>query len=283
MKDRFSIEVVLSKNFKNKDQFGFSAGSIKERSDDINNFFEDKSIDAIWCLKGGDTCNELLNFLDYKIIIKNPKIFIGLSDISVLLNAIYKKTGLITFHGWDPFSSYKDWNMVSEYSLNEFSRILINAKIGKVPAIKERKNIRAGKAEGVLISGNIRCFLKLAGTEYIPDLENKILLLEGLHSDLKLVIYHIERLKQQHNFNKLRGIIVGQYYSFDHQDQFDELNNKVYFEDVLKIKTKEYNFPILKTYDFGHRCTNTFLPIGSKVKIDSSSKEIIILKQVLNR
>jgi len=180
MKDKFSIDVVFSKNFKSKDKYGISGGSIKERSDDINIFFDDNSIDLIWCLQGGETSIELLNYLDYENMSKNPKIFTGLSDITVLLNAIYVKSGLVTFHGTDSKAGYKEWHMESDYSISEFKRIFFENEIGKIPQFQQRKIVKKGQAEGVLVGGNMQCLIKLAGTEYFPDLENKILLLEDI-------------------------------------------------------------------------------------------------------
>lgn len=274
--DRFGCQVELSKNFKAVDRFQQSAGTPKERADDLNDFFQRDDINAIWCFQGGNTANELLDLLNYDLIYNNPKPFIGLSDITVLLNAIFVKTGLVTFHGTDPKAGFEDWHMESEYSQSEFIETLVNGRTGAVPPFEARKEIKAGKASGQLIGGNLRCFLKLAGTDYFPDLSGRILILEGFSGDSELseVAFNIAKLKQQKNFDKLAGVIVGKYYGFDQQQQYDNDGQQIRFEDIFCDAVSMYDFPILKSYDFGHRCPSTFLPIGGTVEFDTSSGEI---------
>ena len=83
-----------------KNYYG-SAGTKEQKAEDMMNMFLDKEVKAIICLKGGETCNTFIDLLDYEIIKQNPKIITGYSDITVILETIYQKTGLVTFHGSD--------------------------------------------------------------------------------------------------------------------------------------------------------------------------------------
>ena len=130
------FNVILGENI--------SSNEPEKRAKDINNFFMDKKIKAIIASQGGDTSEKLLPFVDFETIKKNPKIFLGISDITVLLNAINTKTSLITFHGNDV--KYGFGRNPTEYDKTEFIRVLMDGSGGETPANKERKTIRSGKA-----------------------------------------------------------------------------------------------------------------------------------------
>lgn len=238
-----------------------------EKAEDINYMFVDKEIKAIICAQGGRNSNSILPYLDFDIIRANPKIFLGISDITVLLNAIYQQTGLITFHGNDIMWGFGVDH--SKYDVQEFQERLINGNIGKINKNSEWKTIRKGIAEGILIGGNLKCFNKLAGTKYLPEFENKILFLESfdgsaLPDEVDCEIHH---LKQIGVFEKIKGLWIGYY------------NHKsgIKYEDIILEALKEYSFPILKCDDFGHNTPNTTIPLGVKIKLDSTDKEVSIL------
>lgn len=276
------LNVKYSKNFYKVDKYGVSAGSPKERADDINSFFSDSNIKMMWCSHGGDTANQVLEYLDFNLIKKNPKIFMGLSDITLLLNAIYKETGLVTFHGTDFKSGINSEHFGSNYTQKEFRVRFVDGVIGKVNNNSKWKCIRKGKAKGEILGGNIRCFLKLAGTKYIPHLKGGILLLEGYHIELRSAVNLITRLRTMGVFKEMSGIIVGSVYSFDKEKQIDKDRRRVYFEDIVLDITKDYDFPILKIYEFGHRCPSTFLPIGGEAEIDAEKLMFKITKKCVD-
>lgn len=205
--------------------------------------------------------------LDFELIKKNPKIFLGISDITVLLNTINQKTGLVTFHGNDVIWGFGNEN--TDYDEKEFIDRLIKGKIGKIKHNSEWKCMRKGIGEGVLIGGNLNCLNKLAGTDYMPDFQNKVLFLEsfGPHSSPDLTEAELYRLKQMNVFKKIKGLWVGYY---DHE-------SKILFEEIIMNVVKDYDFPILKCNDFGHNTPNTTIPVGVKVRINATGKNIDIL------
>jgi len=260
-----SFNIILGKNLSSIDP--------EKRAEDINNFFKDKKIKAIIASQGGDTSEELLPFVDFEIIKKNPKILLGISDITVLLNAINTKTGLITFHGNDV--KYGFGRNPTEYDKTEFSRILMNGSKGEIPANLERKTIRSGKAEGKLIGGNLYCLLKLANTEYWPDLEKSILFLEGYDFEKEDCESQLEKLKKLNVFDKIKGVIIGYIYSLQ------KLNpSSKQMEEILLEITKDYDFPILKVNDFGHNTPNTVLPVGAVIEMDADKKKIKLVEDI---
>jgi len=185
---REGVETLQSLGFKVKtgehikEKYGYLAGSDEHRVADLHRMFEDDEIKAIVALRGGYGSMRLLNLIDYDLVKKNPKIFIGYSDITSLNLAIYHKTGLVTFHGPVAISSF------SKYTQEYFWKVVSSPEpLGKVkhpvPGNTLRptahlNTIRPGKATGRLIGGNLTLFTALLGTPYEVDSRDAILFLE---------------------------------------------------------------------------------------------------------
>lgn len=244
------------------------AAAAQEKADDINRMFADPSIRAIICSQGGSTANACLEYLDWDLIRANPKIFIGISDITVLLNAIYHQTGLVTFHGNDVMWGFG--RTPAAYDSEEFTARLVQGAIGQVRPNGERHTIRGGAAEGKLLGGNLHCLLKLAGTPYFPDFAGAILFVEALNITPESCEHLFTQLKHMGIFDQIAGVVIG---------YIDGLEDApIQMHDVLLYVTPGHHFPILKTRDFGHNCPNTTLPVGARVRIDADSREIEIVE-----
>ena len=251
------------------------AASPTDKTADLMHMFGDPAIKAIICSQGGDTANACLPYLDWQVIRNNPKIFLGISDITVLLNAIYAKTGLVTFHGNDVMWGFGRYP--TAYDRQEFLDRLVECKIGQVLAAGPRKAMRSGRGEGRLLGGNLRCLLKLAGTPYFPDFDGAILFIESLGFEPGTCDYMFRQLQQMGLFDQIQGVLIG------YIDGVDNLPDApLHMEDVLLKVTGDYRFPILKTNDFGHNCSNTTLPVGAQVRMDADEGEIEIVKECLN-
>jgi muramoyltetrapeptide carboxypeptidase len=264
------FELVIGKHVSST-TLGYTA-SPREKAEDINQMFADESIQAIVCSQGGATANACLPHLDWETIRGHPKIFLGISDISVLLNAIYQKTGLVTFHGNDLLWGFG--RNPTNYDEQEFNARLIEGRIGDIPPSRERRMIRSGVAEGKLLGGNLPCLLKLAGTAYFPDFTNAVLFVEAIGIQPEECDHLFQQLKQIGVFDRIRGAIIGYIDGL----QNDE-NAVMQMEDVLLYVTADYDFPILKTEDFGHNCPNTVLPVGGDVRIDADHGRVEILEK----
>jgi muramoyltetrapeptide carboxypeptidase len=254
--------------------WGYAASPL-EKAEDINRMFADESIKAIICSQGGATGNACLPYLKWNSIRDHPKIFLGISDITVLLNAIHHKTGLITFHGNDVVWGFG--RNPKTYDKQEFITRLMKGGIGAIPPRRERRTIRSGIAEGKLLGGNLHCLLKLAGTPYFPDFTGAILFVEALDITPEASAQLFQQLKQIGVFDQIQGVIIG---------YIDGLQNNakasMQMEDVLVQVAPEYAFPVLKTDDFGHNCPNTVLPVGAEVRINADSRTIEILEKCVD-
>ncbi len=289
--ESFDLRVKMGKHFRSKDQYGVSAGLPEERASDVNEMFADPSIKAVWCYTGGNTANQILDLLHYPTIRKNPKIFIGMSDNTVLLHAIYKETRLVTFYGGEPkFNPKGDpqnpENFASSYTQEQFKKRFMLGEIGEIDAMvgKEWKTIRGGKGISRLSGGHFQRFLKLVGTSYNPPLmADAIFLMEGYTEDIEKSIATLTQLEQIGGLN-CSGIVIGHMYPFDNptSPQFsknvDAEGKRIYLEDLVFEATKEYETPILKAPIFGHRCPSTFLPLGTLAELDATSKSLKLLE-----
>ncbi len=256
-----------------EDVFENNNGSLvtpEEKANDINSMFADEDVAAIICSQGGETANSVLPLLDFDIIKSNPKILLGISDITVLLNAIYYKTGLVTFHGNDILWGFG--KNPTTYDKQEFKRRLIKNN----PEIKFNSEwvcVREGVAEGELIGGNLSCLNKLAGTEYFPNFGGKVLFLESFGGssspdEVEGELYH---LKQLGVFEKIKGLWLGHY---SHESE-------ITYEEIMARVVKGYSFPVLACDDFGHNTPNTIIPIGARAELDAKNGKICLLDAVV--
>jgi len=240
--------------------------SPEEKAADINVMFADASVAGIVCAQGGATANACLPHLSWPTIAANPKVFMGISDITVLLNAIYSKTGLVTFHGNDLLWGFG--RNPTDYDRSAFSRSLMEGRPGTIHPNGERATVRGGSGEGVALGGNLRCLLKLAGTPYWPDTAGAIYFLEAVDVTPETCDCMVRQLEQIGAFEALNGIVVG------HVDGLQGKAGTTQLEDVLRAATAQHGFPILKVDDFGHNCPNAVLPIGATVRVDADRQTI---------
>jgi len=278
--DKLELKIIYGKHIFETNKFGDAAGTAEQRAEDINEMFSNKEIDAIWCYQGGNHANQVLDLLDYSLIKNNPKLFLGMSDVDVLSLAINKMTGLITFNTPDSKRG-RDLDLDFNYSQEWFIKRLFNG-INEIVPNSEWKTIKQGQAKGKLIGCNLSSLLKLAGTKYFPDFKDSILFLEVYKRTAGEVQFCLEQLKQIGVFDKINGIVIGFNYCFQDDNIRKALNINANFEDLVLEATKDYNIPILKINEFGHKCDNAFLPIGVNIELNSTNKTIKIINEFVN-
>lgn len=286
----FAIDVLKSFGFKVKkgkyifQRRGYLAGNDKDRAWDINNMFQDKDVDGIFCLRGGYGSPRILPYLNYDAIAANPKAFIGYSDITALLNAIYARTGLVTFHG--PIAKQN----FSEYTLHGFKDVLFTPKanidLGTPPLFEakegqaEKKNrltlVTGGIAQGRLIGGNLSLMVKLVGTPFEPDYSGKILFLEDVEEAPYRVDGMLTHLKISGRLNKLAGIVFGK--CTDCKASGDSLS----IEEVIKDRLGDLNIPVLKGVMIGHIKDMSTIPVGAMATLDATNKRLVLTETAVS-
>jgi len=256
------FKIKIGARFKNK--FHSSSGSKYQRAMELNNMFANKTIKAIFCAIGGDSANQILDLIDYSTVKKNPKIIIGYSDITHLLIAINTKTNLVTFHG----PNLAIMKNLTQNSLKQMISLLSDNSQKLTPPIKW-ETIKHGKAKGILMGGNLMVINALNKTEFTPNYKGKILFWEEIDDNLTAVEYQLHQLHLSGALKEISGMIVGHVHKTTKSDGQS-------FKNIILELTKNYDYPIIKTDDFGH-FTKIFytLPIGIKVQIDTLRKEFL--------
>lgn len=259
----------------------FMSSSIESRVEDLHRAFADKNVKAILTVIGGFNGNQLLRYLDWDLIRKNPKIFCGFSDITALNNAIFAKTGLVNYSG--PHYSTFGQKLYFDYTLDYFQKCLfINEPIEVLPSQKwsddpwykdqESRNlinndgfwlVNQGNADGTILGANLCTFNLLQGTEYMPNLENSILFIEDDYESLAHTFDRdLQSLIHQPGFDKVKGIVIGRFQKASQVDK-DKL------EKIIKSKKELSKIPVIANVDFGHTDPRITFPIGGSVVISA--------------
>lgn len=233
---------------------------------DLHSFFLDKNINMILCARGGYGTIRLLDYIDWDIIKKNPKIFAGYSDITVLLNMIFRKTGLITFHS--PMAKGDFADLIIKNTESSFFKTL--SGITQTYKVKEHIIFYDGIAQGKLWGGNLASLVSLCGTDFVPN-EDLILILE----DLNEPVYKIDKmLTQLFNMAKIRknvkGIAFGEFKDIENQQWLNELLNE--FANKLKI-------PCCGNFKITHNKEKDTIPIGVNAIFNANTGEIKLTEQ----
>lgn len=260
-------KVVLG-NSCNKEYRKYLSGNDDIRMNDINDMFKDDSIDMIVCQNGGYGSPRIFDKIDYSIIKKNPKVFSGFSDITTLLNTIYMKTGLKTYHG--PMLTTDFANPRQSVSVNSFFDLLK----GKELVINQENTfdistINGGVVEGILVGGNLSLLSVFVGMDTGDYFKDKILLIEEVHEKNYRIDRMMQTLRIHGVFDQIKGIIIGGI-SGETTPQEGSL-------DLFKNLLEDYEYPIIFNAPIGHVTPRYTVAIGGLVRLDANNKTIRIL------
>lgn len=252
---------------------GYLAGSDQERAQDINSMFADPRIDGIICIQGGYGTPRLLPYLDYDLIAKNPKVFVGYSDITGLHCALGKLSKLVTFHG--PMAGYdmsKEWSYTRDWFLKavcqkEALGELVNPQEG--PPLM---TLVPGEVTAPLVGGNLSLLISTLGTPYELDCQGKILLIE----DVGEITYRFDRmlaqLKLAGKLDDALGFIIA-----DCVDCGPGTGKRLMLslEEVLKDYLEPLGKPALYGLAAGHGTHRLTLPLGLPLTLKAGAQKVI--------
>ncbi len=282
--EELGLELSFGRHVNEIDEFNSS--SIKSRVDDLHEAFRSRSIKLIIAVIGGFNSNQILPYLDYKLLKSNPKIVCGYSDITALQNAIYAKTGLVTYSGPHFFNFGNKRGF--EYTLEYFKKCLFSDKPFEIKSSEEWSNdkwatdqinrnfqenegffiINEGKAEGTTIGSNLVTFQHLAGTQYLPSLKNSILFVED---DGEEGAHHFDStltaLSLIPEFSSVKGVVIGRF-------QPESNISRDTLTKIIKNNRKFDNVPVVGGVDFGHTEPRITFPIGGKCKLLAKNGKI---------
>ena len=234
-----------------KDKFGRGAKA-QVRAEELMFFYKNKEIKAIFDISGGDIANEILDYLDYDVIKRNYKPFFGYSDLTTVLNALRSQTNEVNY-------LYQMLNIIESEGIKTSVENTFMKNEQALFDVKWRF-LQGSSVEGEVIGGNIRCFLKLVGTRYFPEVKNKVLFIEGLGTSIEGLVTHLSQLKQIGVFDKISGLLIG---------TFTKIEKEISEEELFEL-IQEYipsSLAAAKTQEVGHARNSKALKIGEKIYI----------------
>jgi muramoyltetrapeptide carboxypeptidase len=248
------------------DSKDYLAGKDSDRLHDFHSVMMDPETKAVFCARGGYGCMRLLKDIDYGLIRETPKIFVGYSDITALILAVFNKTGLVTYHG----PMVREFIHGKERNLRELLGFLGSKGVGTI-AIKGGEVLceGKGKARGRLIGGNLSLLCHLLGTSFLPSLDGGILFLE----DRGELPYRIDRmlthLALSGQLEGLSGLIFG---------DFEKCGETQIINQLIKEFSSNMNFPVVRGLAVGHGSANIPLPIGVEAELNSNDMTLKLLE-----
>jgi muramoyltetrapeptide carboxypeptidase LdcA involved in peptidoglycan recycling len=275
------LKLSFGKHVEESDDF--ISSSIESRVEDFHEAFSDKNVKAVLTVIGGFNANQILRYLDWDLIKNNPKIFCGYSDITVLNNAIFAKTGLVSYSG--PHYSTFGQELYFDYTLEYFKKCLMSDEPFEIKPsdswsddawYKDQENrklikndgwlvINEGEAQGTILGANLCTFNLLQGTEYFPKFsENIVLFVEDdemsnavtFDRDLQSVIH-------QPGFENVKGVVIGRF------QKVSQTTNDLLTK-IIKTKKELNSLPVIANIDFGHTSPIITYPIGGIAEISAS-------------
>ena len=248
---------------------GYLSGKDELRAKDLQDAFEDKNIDAVFCIRGGYGAARLLDLIDFDVIKNNPKIFLGLSDITALHIAFNQKCDLVTYHG--PVGRrFVDMDEYTKESV--FKNITTDSEIiFENPKCEEIFTLYEGKCEGEIVGGNLSLINTSLGTEYEIDTKDKILFIEEVGEFTYKIDKMLNHLQMAGKFDECIGIIFGEFTNCHKAFKNDDGILNILEEIAMKNKK-----PTLCNLKSGHCIPMVTIPLGMVCHMNSCNKTIII-------
>ncbi len=256
------LKVKLAPNLSSS--YRYMAGTDRERAQTLMQMYTDQEIKALFAIRGAGGSARLLDHLDYQLLATHPKPLFGLSDSSTIQNAIYTKTEIASYTGFLPVYDIKNGKIQSEILEMSLKKALFSDKHNIISG----KALITGSTTGKIIGGCLSSFLYLAGTEYMPDFNKKILLIEDTNEKTYKIDQMFNQIRQQKNFQNLSGIIIGKFTNCIITDDFD--GN---IEDCINDFITNLNIPVIINFDYGHTPNRYIIPLGSTVNITATTEK----------
>jgi muramoyltetrapeptide carboxypeptidase len=262
------------------ERHGYFAGTDDQRLADLNDAIRDPEVAAIWCIRGGYGTTRILDRVDFDAFARRPKPLIGYSDITAILNAVTRRTGVVTFHApmaraeMPPFSRrHVEQVLTSAAPAGRLERLPEPAGV-LLPRANRIATLRGGVTEGPLAGGNLTLLQCLLGTPHFPDLDGAILFLEDVGEDLYRVDRMLAHLRLAGALDRLAGVAVG---------RFTELNRAMTdgvlgYDEVLATYFLPIGVPVAYGFPIGHIDDQWTLPLGVRARLDADTGELDLLE-----
>jgi muramoyltetrapeptide carboxypeptidase len=250
-------------------RYHYFAGSHQERALELNRLFADPEIDAIFCARGGYGCVYLLPYLDSAIIRSNPKIFLGYSDVTVLLQYLEKQSEMVCFHG--PMVAREFGLGTAAFNEDNFFDCVTRRSEGFRVTAPVLESLCSGTAKGQLTGGCLSLLASMVGTDYEIDTREKILFLEDVNTKPYQIDRMLMQLKLAGKFSQVRGVVFGEMLNCT-----QNLEGEYRLQEIIIDILSEFQFPILYGLPSGHTRSNSLtLPMGLPVTLDCDKQCLV--------
>lgn len=242
------------------------AGTFEQRAEAFHDAFRNPDIKAVITAAGGTRTLHLLDYIDFDVVKRHPKIFCGYSDTTALLNSIYNKTGLVGFHGHDAAR-------IANPDNSKDTDLLLELMSGQTPSydFSSAQTLREGDGEGTLIGGNLCILNYLLGTEFAPSFENAILFIEDEAEEIRNIDRMLLQLKRIGRLDQIKGLMIG---GFTMTLNTGRIAFPYDLTELVSEMTEGLNIPIILDAPFGHGDRLMPLPIGTKASL-STNKDTV--------
>ena len=266
--------------------FGYLAAKDEVRAKEFMEFVRDPEVDCVMAVRGGYGVMRILPLLDFDEIRANPKVIIGYSDITALVNAVYQKSQMIAFHGPVATSGF------DSYSVDSFRRTLMGTEPAGEFAESDEYNgsrfseakastIVSGKATGRLVGGNLSLVSDVMGTPYEIDMEGKILFLEEIAEEPYRVDRMLTQLALSGQLSKCAGVAFGRFRKCEAPRRGGEFTVSLSLEQVIRGALEPLGVPAIYGLSIGHISKKLTVPIGGLATIDADEKTITLDEAVV--
>ncbi len=254
------------------DRAGILAGTDATRAAELTAFFADPSIKAIFAARGGYGCGRLLPLLDFGAIVRTPKVFVGYSDETYLLNAMVERCRMVAFHG--PMVAMDLARGLTPAARAHLSRLLSGETAGT--ALPARATLRPGTAEGPLIGGCLSVIVAMIGTPWEPNFDGRILFLEDTGEKAYRIDRMLTQLRQAGALRRVAGIVFGAIHPADGSEREREL-----IAHFLADQVADLSCPVLCGIEAGHGSEHFTLPLGVNVRLEGASRRLIFTESAV--
>ncbi|WP_430535347.1 LD-carboxypeptidase [Listeria rocourtiae] len=250
--DYFSLKCVRASTIFKAENERINRNASK-RAEELMKLYQNPEIKAIFDISGGDVANEVLPYLDFGVIRKANKPFIGYSDLTVVLNAIWAQAGVMGHN----YQVLHLTGSESELQLEQFKKVFLKGENLIFPYEILRKK---AKMHGEVIGGNIRCLLKLSGTRYLPDSKGRTILLEAMSGDRNKISTYFAQLDQMGYIERANGIILGTF------SEMEKLGQRQEVDEIAQMYAERHDKFLLKTAIVGHNDNAWPFPLGKMLE-----------------
>lgn len=264
-----------------RERSGYVGGPAEHRIADLHAMFSDPEIKGVFALRGGYGSAQILDSIDYDLIRRNPKVFVGFSDITAMHLAIHRRTGLVTFHGPIVLAGF------TPFTQEHFRRVLFDAtpagvlsnppEANKLRPLHTLRTVRPGKARGRLVGGNLTILSTTMGTPFEIDTRGRILFIEDVDEQPYAIDRMLTQLRLAGKLDAAAGIVFGECRDCKPRELRPSFSEGTFsLGEVVDRILGRLQIPVLSGLTIGHTDDQLTLPLGIEATLDADRGELTL-------